>query len=172
MPCCNVAQHKRLQRFLYHPCSYTAHATKRRTGLCRRFSCCLPYFIPIIRRRILLCCAACAMLEGIQADAMPPARTRYHRHAGRRTSQHSRPIIIRYIRVHPYYESMPDSAAHRRPCKPGGGLDASHARRLAIWHRVSLRHHPPGGAVQQQGQGGRRGIIDGYRRISFRAFAR
>ena len=29
-----------------------------------------------------------------------PAHTRYQRHAGRCTSQHSRPIIIRYIRVH------------------------------------------------------------------------
>ena len=50
-----------------------------------------------------------------------------------------RPIIIRYIRVRPCYGSMPDSAAYRRPCKPGGGLDASHARRLAIWHRSAVR---------------------------------
>lgn len=66
-------------------------------------------------------------------------------------AQHSRPIIIRYIRA----------AAYRRPCQPGGvsvstctgsarrRLDASHARRLAIWHT------PPGGAVQQQERGGR-----------------
>lgn len=33
-------------------------------------------------------------------------------------------------------------------------------------------HPPPGGTVQQQGRGGRRGTIDGYRRSSFRAFAR
>ena len=33
-------------------------------------------------------------------------------------------------------------------------------------------HPPPGGAVQQQERGGRRGTIGGYRRISFRAFAR
>nr|DAZ42724.1 MAG TPA: hypothetical protein [Caudoviricetes sp.] len=31
---------------------------------------------------------------------------------------------------------------------------------------------PPGGAVQRQGRGGRRGTIDGYRRISFRPFGR
>ena len=30
----------------------------------------------------------------------------------------------------------------------------------------------PGGAVQQQDRGGRRGTIGGYRRISFRTFAR
>lgn len=33
-------------------------------------------------------------------------------------------------------------------------------------------HPPPGGAVQQQGNGGRRGTIGGYRRNSFRAVAR
>ena len=36
---------------------------------------------------------------GHHSAAAPPAYTRYHRHAGRCTSQHSRPIIIRYIRV-------------------------------------------------------------------------
>lgn len=48
---------------------------------------------------------------------------RYHRHAGRCTGHSSRPIIIRYIRVQlcaPCYRSMPDSAAYRRPCQPGG----------------------------------------------------
>lgn len=33
-------------------------------------------------------------------------------------------------------------------------------------------HTPPGGAVQQQERGGRRGTIGSYRRISFRASAR
>lgn len=82
------------------------------------------------------------------------------------------PIIIRYIRVQgcaARYGSMPDSAADCRPRQPGG-VSAStctgSARRLAIWHP------PLGGAVQQQGHGGRRGTIDGYRRISFRAVAR
>ena len=48
--------------------------------------------------------------------------TRYTLHAGRCIGQHSRPIIIRYIRaaVCPCYESMPDSAANRRPCQSGG----------------------------------------------------
>ena len=36
----------------------------------------------------------------------------------------------------------------------------------------SVWHPPPGGAVWQQGRGGRRGTIGGSRRISFRAFAR
>nr|DAL24460.1 MAG TPA_asm: hypothetical protein [Caudoviricetes sp.] len=34
------------------------------------------------------------------STAMPPAYTRYHRHAGRCTRQSSRHIIIRYIRAH------------------------------------------------------------------------
>nr|DAE49537.1 MAG TPA: hypothetical protein [Caudoviricetes sp.] len=36
----------------------------------------------------------------------------------------------------------------------------------------SVWHPPPGGAVQRQERGGRRGTIGGYRRSSFRAFAR
>lgn len=47
--------------------------------------------------------------------------TRYHRRTGRCTAQRRPPIIIMYIRVHPpCYRSMPDGAAHRRPCQPGG----------------------------------------------------
>lgn len=42
LPCCNTAPYKRLQRVLRRQCSYTAHAAKQRTGLCRRFSCYLP----------------------------------------------------------------------------------------------------------------------------------
>lgn len=71
--------------------------------------------------------------------------TRYHRHAGRYTGQHSRPIIIRYIRVRPCYRSMPDSAAYRRPCKPGG-LQSGTGQRSG--RTGSVRHPPPGGAVQ------------------------
>lgn len=64
---------------------------------------------------------------------------------------------------------MPDSAADRRPYQPGG-LQSGTGQQLG---RTGLaRRPPPGGAVQRQGRGGRRGIIDGYRRISFRAFAR
>lgn len=81
----------------------------------------------------------------------------------------------------------------QRPRKPGGvsSTDPAHllmGQRLHLY-RVSPAafnlapgqqsgragsawHTPPGGAVQRQGYGGRRGTIDGYRRISFRAFAR
>lgn len=63
---------------------------------------------------------ACATLGRITAPQHLQHIPRYHRHAGRCTGQHSRPIIIRYIRAHPCYRSMPDGAAYRRPCQPGG----------------------------------------------------
>jgi hypothetical protein len=95
--------------------------------------------------------------------------TKYQRHAGRCTAQHSRPIIIRYIRARPCYGFMPDGAAYRRPCKPGGvcvstctgssrrRLDASHARRITIWHRVSSTGstlHPAGQTSGRDTAGG------------------
>ena len=57
------------------------------------------------------------------------------------------------------------------------GLDASHARRLEVWHRVSGQggHSGtlhPAEQSSSRGRGGRRGTIGGSRRISFRAFAR
>ena len=48
-----------------------------------------------------------------------------------------------------------------------GGLRSGNGQQVRTgWHP------PPGGAIQQQERGGRRGTIGGYRRISFRAFAR
>ena len=43
LPCCNMHKYKRLQRLLSCPCSYTANATKQRTGLYRGVSCDLPH---------------------------------------------------------------------------------------------------------------------------------
>lgn len=63
---------------------------------------------------------ACDTPEGIPSSAAPPQIPDTRRNAGRRTGQRSRPIIIRYIRARPCCGSMPDSAADRRPCKPGG----------------------------------------------------
>lgn len=62
-----------------------------------------------------------------------------------------------------------------------GGVSVStctgSARRLAIWHRVSGQGAPagtfyPAEQSSSRGRGGRRGTIDGYRRISFLAFVR
>lgn len=138
----------------------TAHAAKRITGLYRGFSCDLPHF-------------TAANTRPTQAAIIPPVprRTLY-----RPAQPPYYNKVYKGARVRPCYGSMPDSAAHCRPCQPGGGLDTSHARRLAIWHRSAAGrtgwHPPPGGAVRRQGRGGRSGTIDGYRRSSFRAFAR
>ena len=61
--------------------------------------------------------------------------------------------------------------------QPGGDLDASPARRLDAWYRVSGQGTPagtlyPAGQSSGRERGGRRGTISGYRRSSFRAFAR
>ena len=83
----------------------------------------------------------CGMLEGITAPGRAQQIPDTTATLGRCTGQHIPPIIIRYIR---------GQTIHARR-----GLDASHARRLAVWHRVSgqggtVWHPPPGGAVQRR----------------------
>ena len=100
LSCCNTAPYKRLQHVLCHLCNYTANAAKQHTWLCSGFS--------------YDCTSSTAYnTRPTQTAIIPPApcwrvsqhrRTssaypRYHRHAGRYTGQHSRPIIIMYIRV-------------------------------------------------------------------------
>lgn len=118
---CNTVPYKRLQRLFCHQCKYTAHAAKQRTGLYSVFSVDLTY-------------SSAHNTVTTQADYTLPAPRwsvsqrrsissayhRYNRHAGRCTAQHSRPIIIMYIRVRRCYGSTPDSAAYHRPCQPGG----------------------------------------------------
>lgn len=84
--------------------SYTTYATKRRTGLYRRFSCGLSHLTAHNTRPA-------------QAAIMPPAprRTLY-----RSTQPPYYNKVYKGATVCPCYRSMPDSAAHRRPCKPGG----------------------------------------------------
>lgn len=75
------------------------------------------------------------------------------------TGQHSRTIIIRYIRVQHIADHASPAGSAPAACgslasatpgapaevsasppvqgQPGGDLDASHARRLAVWHRVN-----------------------------------
>lgn len=58
-----------------------------------------------------------------------------------------RPIIIMYIRARPCYRSMPNSAAYRRPCQPGGvsmlptpgGLQSGTGS--AVRGRLAARNH-------------------------------
>lgn len=74
---------------------------------------------------------SCATLERITAPQHLQHIPECNRHTGRCTGQHSRPIIIRYIRVRPCYGSVPDSAADCRPCQPGGvsGTNPAHLLR-------------------------------------------
>lgn len=106
--------HTSIYSGLYHVhANYTAHATKRRTWLYRRFSCNLPH-------------STAADTRPTQADKMQltprwsvsqrrstsSAYKRYHRHARTLYRSAQPTIIIRYIRV--------QGCAHRRPCQPGG----------------------------------------------------
>lgn len=67
----------------------------------------------------------------------PPRRTLYR---SAQTAYYNK--VYKGASVRTCYGSMPDGAAYRRPCQPGGGLDAPNARRLAIWHRVSNQGAP------------------------------
>ena len=184
MPCYNIAPYKRLQRVLLCPCNYTAHATKQRTLLYRRFSDdCTRSTARKYQPDTSGYNAACATLERITAPGRNPAHTRYHRHAGRCTGQHSRPIIIRYIRaqgcatVMDPCQTVQHIADHASPAgsasppiqgqpdglQSGTGQQSTRAGTLA----PSTRRGSP--AI---GSGGQRGTIGGSCRISFRAFAR
>lgn len=55
-----------------------------------------------------------------------------------------------------YYNKVYKGAAYNRPCQPGGGLDTSQARRLAVWHRVdpvpSTRRGSPAAGARRAAQ--------------------
>lgn len=127
--------------------TYTTHATKQRTWLCMGISSYFPCFVAVV------CRVHPAMLHRLQgAGGHTSAQsastdTRYHHHAGRCTAQHNRPIIIRYIRVQvcaPVVNPC-QTAQHIADMPARRGLDAPHARRLAVWHRsaVSARRVAP-----------------------------
>lgn len=149
---------------------YTTSAAKQLTGLYRGFSCNLPCFAAVVWR-VYPAISHRLRHAGAHHSAVAfPAHTRYQRHAGRCTGQHIRPIIIMYIRVQ-------ECASVIAPCQtvqhitdhasPAGSAPAACGL---------LASAAPGGAhagTRQDSQsGGRRGTIDGCRRISFRAFAR
>lgn len=183
LPCTDTAQgfsfcpvaHKphtsRLQRLSCCQCNYTATTSKAFTGLCSGLSADLPYS---------------------SAHGTAYTRAAYIPPVPRRTlcRQAQPPIIIRYIRVQgcallwiharrcSISQTIP-AAAHLLRGQPGGvsmlptpgGLQSGTGSTVNQGGAASW-HPPPGGAVQRQGRGGRRGTTGGYRRISFRAFAR
>lgn len=81
------ATYKRLQRVLRSQCSYTAHAAKQRTWLCSGVSGYFLCFADVV-------CGCICLLHHL-------------RHAGRCTGQHSRPIIIMYIKRCSIQQTMP-----------------------------------------------------------------
>lgn len=116
----------------------------------------LPSQIPDRHKRI-----KCSLrhVGAYHSAATPPAYNQMpDATPGQCTAQHSRSIIIMYIKGcsgAPYYGSMPDGAAHRRPCQPGGvsmlprpaagGLAPGQLSGRAVWHP------PPGGTARRQG---------------------
>ena len=178
MPCCNTAIYNRLQGVLCRLCSYITNSAKQRTGLYMGVS-------------VDLAHSSVHNTVTTQANYAPtaPHWRAYHQAQhlqhipdtsvtpGRCTAQHSRPIIIKYIRM-------------QRPRKPGGVSSTDPAQLLRgqrlhlyrvsqagsrcfphlalAWHRVSLALAWHCAFFLER----RRGTIDVYRRISFRAFAR
>lgn len=149
MPCCNTATHKRIQRFLSRPCSYTTYAAKRRTGLYRCFSCGLPNSTASNTRPTKAAIIPPAPRRTLDRSTHPPYYNRVYKGAA----------------VCPCRGSMPDSAANRRPCQPGGvsvSTCTESARRLSIWHRVSSQGVPGRpGTLHPAGQSSGRGTAGG-----------
>lgn len=163
---------------------YTTNATKHRTGLYKRFSCNLPHstayntrptqaaIIPPVPRWSVSQRRNTSSTYQIQAphrDAIQVSAAAYYNNVY--TGAAVRPLLWIHARRCSISQTMPA----RRGSVPtvcglltsADTLSAAQARRTE-----STRHFPPGGAVRQQERGGRRGTIDGYCRISFRAFAR
>lgn len=170
LPGCNTSPYKRLQRVLC--CSCNLYRTRYKTAhkaLQGIFLQLCPLNSPRHQTDTSGYNTACATLERITASQHLQYIPDTRRHAGRYTGQHSRPIIIRYIRAQ-------RCAPVIDPCQTVQHI-ADHAspagsrcfQRLALaWHRVglALAWHCAFFLAR------RRGTIDGYRRISFRAFAR
>lgn len=150
MSCYNTATHRRLQRVLCRLCKLYRPRSKTAN---RALQALLQLFAVFCRCRV----------AGASSYTAPPAprRTLYR---AAQPSYYNK--VYKGAAVRTYYRSMPDSAADRRPCQPGGVSMLPTVQGRSAWHT------PPGGAVQQQGRGAAGGTIDGYRRISFRAFAR
>ena len=150
MTFCNTAPYKRLQRILSRPCSYTAHAIKQRTELYTRFSCGLPH-------------STAADTRPAQAAIIPPA-ARWSVSQRRNTSsvyQIPPPRRTPYRAAQPpYYNKVYKGAGVRPVIDP-----CQTVQQIAD-------HASPAGQSSSRGRGRRRGTIDGYRRISFRAVAR
>lgn len=135
LPCCSAAPYKRLQRVLC--CSCNLYRTRYKTAhkaLQGIFLQLCPLNSPRHQTDTSGYNTACATLERITASQHLQYIPDTRRHAGRYTGQHSRPIIIRYIRAQrcaPVVDPCPavqHSADHASPAAvsilptPGGDL--------------------------------------------------
>lgn len=122
--------------------SYTANTAKQRTGLYRRFSCGLSNSTASNTRPTKAAIIPPAPRRTLDRSTHPPYYNRVYKGAA----------------VCPCRGSMPDSAANRRPCQPGGG------QRLHLY-RVSPAafNLAPGqsGTLYPAGQSSSRGAAGG-----------
>ena len=165
LPGDNTAPYKRLHRVLccqcklYHPHHKTAHRALQ--WLFLRFA---PFNRPRYQTNKGGYNTTCDTLSRYPDTTATP---------GRCAGQHRPSIIIMYIRGcrgAPCYGSMPEGTAHRRPCQRRR-VSVSTCTGSAVRAGRSGTLHPAGQS-SSKGHGGRRGTIGGFRRISFRAFAR
>lgn len=173
--------HKRLQRLFAVHANYTATTLKLFTGLYKGVSVYLPYFNTQYISHTSRLYTTRATPEGIPSNATPApipdttatpdaaqvSAAAYYNNVYR--SAPVRPVIDPRPAVQHSTDYSTGGGSVRPACiqcmsQPGGWRSGTGSAARA--------HTPPGGAVQRQGRGGWRGTIDGYRRISFRAFAR
>lgn len=123
LPCCNTVPYKRLQWPFCYSCNYTIQTQKQFTELYSGVSVDLlyssthntaaaqtAYTPPASRRR------AYRQAPHLHRYQIPPTgRTMYR--AGQPPYYNK---VYKGAAVHPCRGSMPDSAAYRRPCQPGG----------------------------------------------------
>lgn len=158
MPYCNTAPHKRSQRVLRRPCSYTANAAKQRTGLYSGFSCdctrstahdtrpAQAAITPPVPRW-----SVSQRPDGLHRYQIPPPRRTLYRSA--QPPYYNK--VYKGATVRLCYRSMPDGTAYRRPCQPGGVSmlptpgDLQSGTGQQSGRTGSARHPSPGGAVQQ-----------------------
>lgn len=174
MPCYNTAAYKRLQRVLRHQCKYTANAAKQHTGLYKGVLCdCVRSTARKYQTNTNGYNTACATLDSIPAPgrAQPIPDITAAPDAVQVSAY--RPIIIRYIRCNGAPVMDPCQPVHQATSHASPAGSRCFPTLGGLWPGAgSAWHPPPGLTVRQLGRGGRRGTIDGYRRISFRAFAR
>ena len=146
--------------------SYTANTAKQRTGLYRRFSCGLSHFTAADARPAQAAIYHLRHARAYHSAVAPPTRARYHSRAGTL----DRPAQTAYYNK--VYKSAETHLLwiHARQCSILQTMQARQGLRLRLYMiSPATCNLVPG---QQSWRGGRRGTIDSYRRISFRAFAR